>query len=151
MSEERKDLHECDCGCHEHDHECDCGCDCEDEDVVMLQDEDGNDIPFHYVATLEHEGKEYVYLQSAEANDDELVIEIFELESVEENGEAYDRLFPIDDDLYEIMYNKLMEEIQRETNLDACEQCEKDSCEGCESDPCVGCEDDCDDCDHVRK
>lgn len=147
MSEERKDLHECDCGCGcEHDHdECDC-----DEEVLMLQDEDGNDIPFHYVATLEHEGKEYVYLQSAEA-DDEFVIEIFELESVEEDGEAYDRLFPIEDDLYEVLYNKLMDEIKKETEFDVCEDCEKESCEGCESNPCVDCEDDCDDCDHVRK
>lgn len=103
MSEENKNL-------HEHDH--DCGC---EDDVVMLQDEEGNDIAFHFVTTMEHEGKNYVYLQAADDDgDDGMVIEIFELESVEEDGEAYDRLFPVEDDLYEILYNKLLEEVQRQ-------------------------------------
>lgn len=116
MSEENKNLHEhdhdCDCGCCDHDHDCDCGC---EDDVVMLQDEEGNDIAFHFVTTMEHEGKNYVYLQAADDDgDDGMVIEIFELESVEEDGEAYDRLFPVEDDLYEILYNKLLEEVQRQ-------------------------------------
>ncbi len=118
MSEENKNLHEhdhdCDCGCCDHDHDMDCDCGCED-DVVMLQDEEGNDIAFHFVTTMEHEGKNYVYLQAADDDgDDGMVIEIFELESVEEDGEAYDRLFPVEDDLYEILYNKLLEEVQRQ-------------------------------------
>lgn len=134
MSEENKKLHDhdcdCDCGCHDHD-DCDCGC---EEDVVMLQDENGNDVAFHFVTTLEHEGKNYVYLQGADDEDDEAVIEIFELESEEEGDEAYDRLYPVDDDLYEILYNKLLEEVQKQAELgdeDACEGCEEESCEGC--------------------
>lgn len=118
MSEEIK-VEVCDC---EHDHdECDCGCE-HDEDVVVLEDEDGNEIPFHYVTTLEHEGKEYVYLQAADADEDDLVIEVFELETVEEDGETYDRLFPVDDDLYEVLYNKLMEEVAHE--CDGEEECD---------------------------
>ena len=69
MAEEKKQ-HHCDCGCdHDHhDHDCtcdhdgDCDCGCEHDDVVVLQDENGNDVAFHYITTLEHEGKEYVYL-----------------------------------------------------------------------------------------
>ena len=118
MAEEKKQ-HPCDCGCdHDHhDHDCtcdhdgDCDCGCEHDDVVVLQDENGNDVAFHYITTLEHEGKEYVYLQSADEEDDNLAVEIFELQTVEEDGELFDTLLPIDDDLYEIMYEKLMFEL----------------------------------------
>lgn len=114
MAEEKKQQHHCDCGCEHdhHDHDCDCGCDCENDDIVMLQDEDGNDVPFHYITTLEHEGAEYVYLQSADdEDDDEIEIEIFELQTVEEDGEMFDTLLPVDDDLYETLYTKLMQMI----------------------------------------
>lgn len=118
MAEEKKQ-HHCDCGCdHDHhDHDCtcdhdgDCDCGCEHDDVVVLQDENGNDVAFHYITTMEHEGKEYVYLQSADEEDDNLAVEIFELQTVEEDGELFDTLLPIDDDLYEIMYEKLMFEL----------------------------------------
>jgi len=118
MAEEKKQ-HHCDCGCdHDHhDHDCtcdhdgDCDCGCEHDDVVVLQDENGNDVAFHYITTLEHEGKEYFYLQSADEEDDNLAVEIFELQTVEEDGELFDTLLPIDDDLYEIMYEKLMFEL----------------------------------------
>ena len=103
---------------------------------AVQQDENGNDVAFHFVTTLEHEGKTYVYLQGDDENDedDAMVIEIFELESEEDGDEAYDRLYPVDDDLYEVLYNKLLEEVQKQAELgdeDACEGCEEESCEGC--------------------
>ena len=102
-----------DCGCdHEHDvheHNCDCGCENVDEDVVMLQDENGNDIPFYYITSLEHDGKEYVCLQ--QADDEDPIVEIFELEEAEEDGEPYDNLLPIDDELYEVLFKQLLEEV----------------------------------------
>lgn len=124
MAEEKKQ-HHCDCGCdHDHDHDCtcdhdDCDCDCgceHDEDVVVLQDENGNDVAFHYITTLEHEGKEYVFLQAADEEEDNLAVEIFELQTVEEEGELFDTLLPIDDELYEIMYEKLMFEIAQSSD-----------------------------------
>lgn len=120
MSEENKNLHQhdadCDCGCCDHDHDCDCGC---EDDIVILHDEEGNEIPFHYVTTLEHEGKDYVYLQMAEdSEEDDLIVEIFELETVEEDGEEYDNLIPVDDELYEVLYNKLLEEVSRQATED---------------------------------
>ena len=122
---EQKKQHHCDCGCdHDHDHDCtcdhdDCDCDCgceHDEDVVVLQDENGNDVAFHYITTLEHEGKEYVFLQAADEEEDNLAVEIFELQTVEEEGELFDTLLPIDDELYEIMYEKLMFEIAQSSD-----------------------------------
>lgn len=103
MSEKEKNV--CDC---EHGHDCDCGCEV-DEDVVMLQDEDGTEIPFYHIATLEHEGKEYACLQ--QADDEDPVIEIFELEEVEESDDVYYNFLPIDDDLYETLYKKLEAEV----------------------------------------
>ena len=122
MAEEKKQ-HHCDCGCDhdhhdhdctcDHDHDCDCGCE-HDDDVVVLQDENGNDVPFHYITTLEHEGKEYVYLQSADPDEDELAVEIFELQTVEEDGQLFDTLLPVDDDLYEVLYTLLLQTIAEE-------------------------------------
>ena len=120
MAEKKKDCgceHE-DCNCqHEHEHECDCGC---EDDVVILQDAEGNEVKFHYVYNMEHEGKEYVFLQAAEEDDE--TIEIFAVETVEEKGEYYDVLDPVDDDLYEVLYEKLL--------LAAAEnECEDEDCD----------------------
>ena len=108
MEEKKKN---CDCGCehehHEHDVDCDCGC--ADEDVVMLEDEDGNEIPFYHIATLERDGKEYACLQ--QADDEDPIVEIFELEEVEENGEFFYNFLPIEDELYEALYKQLEEEV----------------------------------------
>ena len=101
----------CECGCdHEHDvheHDCDCGCEAVDEDVVVLQDEDGNDIPFYYITTLEHDGKEFVCLQ--QADDEDPIVEIFELQEVEEDGEPFYNFLPIEDELYDLLYKQLLE------------------------------------------
>ena len=108
---------------HEHEHEnCDCGCEELEEDVVMLEDEDGNQVAFHYITTLENNGKEYVCLQAAE--DDEACLEIYELESVEEDGEEYDNLLPVDDETYELLYNQLMAEIS-----DCGDECDDEDCD----------------------
>ena len=123
MSEEKKKA--CDCE-HEHEHGCDCecGCECEaDEDVVMLVDEDGTEIPFYHIATLDHEGKEYACLQ--QADDEDPVVEIFELEEVEEDGDVFYNFLPIDDELYETLYKKLEDEVASMTDG----ECDDPECE----------------------
>lgn len=107
MADEKK-KNGCDCEHHEHDHECDCGCDME-EDLIMLEDEDGNEIPFYFIGSIEHEGKEYACLQEA-SDSDEPEIEIFEIEDVEGEEDCFN-LLPIEDDLYEVLFNRLQEEI----------------------------------------
>lgn len=99
-----------------------------EDEVVMLLDEEGNEIPFHYITTLEHEGKEYVYLQQATDDEEEGgEIEIYELETVVEDGEEFDSLLPVEEETYELLYAKLIEAINAEA-------------EGCS----CGCGDDCD-------
>lgn len=109
MDEKEKKQHDCDCK-HEHDEHCDCGCETVDEDVVMLEDEDGNEIPFYHIATLEKDGKEYACLQ--QADDEDPIVEIFELQEVEEGEEVYYNFLPIDDDLYDALYKQLEEEVK---------------------------------------
>ena len=111
MDEKKKNQQECDCGCEV------------DEDVVMLEDEDGNEIAFYHIATLDRDGKEYACLQQAE--DEDPIVEIFELEEVEENGEFFYNFLPIDDELYESLYEQLEKEIAELTG----EGCDDPDCE----------------------
>ena len=108
-------------------HTCDCGdeaCDCVEDDIVMLEDEDGNEIAFHHVATLERDGKEYACLQ--EADDEEAVVEIFELVETEEDGESYYNFLIVDDETYEVLYRQLLEEVAAMNN--SCD-CDEDGCD----------------------
>lgn len=102
MSKEHKE--QCQCGCHEEEL---------NEDVVVLEDEDGNEISYHYITTLEHEGKEYVYLQPADGEDAD-TLEVYELQSVTEGDQEYDNLLPVDESLYSVLYEKLMKAIEED-------------------------------------
>lgn len=127
MEENKKHQHDCDCGCeHEHDADCDCGCEV-DEDVVMLEDEEGNAIPFYHIATLDRDGKEYACLQ--QADDEDPIVEIYELQEVEEDGELFYNFLPIDDELYESLYEQLEKEVAELTGEDC--DCEDDDCDCC--------------------
>lgn len=99
-------------------------CDCGEDDVVVLEDEDGNEIRFHHVATLERDGKEYACLQ--EADDDEAVVEIFELVEVEEDGEAFYNFLIVDDETYEALYKQLLDEV---AHLNAGCDCDEEGCD----------------------
>lgn len=99
-------------------------CDCGEDDVVVLEDEDGNEIRFHHVATLERDGKEYACLQ--EADDDEAVVEIFELVEVEEDGEAFYNFLIVDDETYEALYKQLLDEV---AHLNGGCDCEEEGCD----------------------
>ena len=117
MSEEIKN--QCNCGCEEHEH----------DDVVMLEDENGNEVAFHYITTLEYEGKEYVFLQAAEGEDLD-ILEIYELETSEEDGEEMDSLYPVEDELYETLYNLFMAEVEQ-AGCDCDGDCDDDCDCGC--------------------
>ena len=67
------------------------------EDIVELVDEDGNDVRFEHLMTLEHEGRAYICLAPAEpmedVEEDELVI--MRIETDEDGNDMY---ATIDDD-----------------------------------------------------
>lgn len=123
MVENKKNQHECDCGCeHEHEHDIDCDCGCSDEDVVVLVDENGNEITFLIVATLERDGKEYAVLQ--QADEEEPYIEIYEVQEVEEDGEPMFNFLPVDEELYDLLCQQLEDEL-----ADLPDECEDSDCE----------------------
>ena len=101
---EKKHNHEgCDCGCeHEHDH-CDCGC---EDDIVTLTTDDGKQLKFYFVGTIEYKGKNYSAFEPAEeiegVSEDDLII--FELSGDDE--ETAD-LLPVEDE-------KLLDEVFEE-------------------------------------
>ena len=71
--------------------------DMERDDIVALVDEDGNEVEFEHLMTLEHEGTAYICLVPVEPMDDvaedELVI--MRIESDEDGNDIY---VTIDDD-----------------------------------------------------
>ncbi|EQK42008.1 MULTISPECIES: DUF1292 domain-containing protein [Paraclostridium] len=79
------------------------------ENIVNLIDQDGNEIQFEIILTLEAEGKEYAILMPLEDNDAEEAL-IFRIDTDEEG----DILTPLEnDEEYETVvavYNTLMEE-----------------------------------------
>lgn len=109
---------------------CECEVDEEEDGIVELEDEDGNLIKFHHITTMEHNDKEYVFLQAVDGDDD-AVLEIFELDSDEQDGEMYDLLNPVDDDLYDVLYARLMKEIEEHAGCD----CEDGECD-CDEEGC---------------
>ncbi|KKY00021.1 MULTISPECIES: DUF1292 domain-containing protein [Paraclostridium] len=79
------------------------------ENIVNLIDQDGNEIQFEIILTLEAEGKEYAILMPLEDNEAEEAL-IFRIDTDEEG----DILTPLEnDEEYETVvavYNTLMEE-----------------------------------------
>ena len=88
------------------------------EDLVTLLDDDGNEVKYRYMYNLEHEGTEYVFLQAAEGDEDE--VEIYSLHTVEEDGEFYDVLDPVEEELYDVLYEKLLQEAKEYYGDDDC-------------------------------
>lgn len=122
MDKEKK-MHasDCDCGCdceHEHLHgeECDCGCEhdhcdcCDDDcDIVTLTADDGKQLKFYFVGTIEYKGKNYSAFEPAEQidgiEDDDLII--FELSG---DDEETAELLPVED---EALLDEVFEEFCR--------------------------------------
>ena len=82
------------------------GLDMEREDIVELVDEDGNEVSFEHIMTLEHKGKTYILLvpldPMEEVAEDEMVI----LE-IQTDAEGNDYYASIED---EALVNEVFEE-----------------------------------------
>lgn len=59
----------------------------EETSILTLTDENGNDVDFEYMDSIEYQGKEYLVLMPAEEDSDEIVI--LEIEPVDEETENY--------------------------------------------------------------
>lgn len=68
----------------------------ERDDVIVLKDENGQEIEFEYLDTIERNGKEYIVLLPLEEVDEEEEGEVVILEVKESEGE--EEFLPVEDD-----------------------------------------------------
>ena len=59
----------------------------EEVELLTLTDENGVDVEFEYLDSIDYEGKEYIVLLPADENDNEVLI--LEVEPVDEENENY--------------------------------------------------------------
>lgn len=76
------------------------------EDSVLLEDEDGNEILFTFLAIIHHEGKPYAVLLPEE--DEEAGVVIVEIIDLGKDTEHYDAV--TDDTLMEQLFNRFRTE-----------------------------------------
>ena len=72
----------------------------EEIELLTLTDENGEDVEFEYLDSIDYEGKEYIVLLPADENDTEVVI--LEVEPVDEENENY--LSVKDEDTLQAVY-----------------------------------------------
>ena len=81
----------------------------ENENVVQLQDENGNDVNFIHIMTVENEGNYYVVLEATEDTDDCKEGEAIILKIVRDEESDEDVYATIDDeDEFNAVYEKCM-------------------------------------------
>lgn len=86
----------------------------EEDRIVILQDEDGNDVPFEHIKTLTHKGSAYILLEAQQDMEDCLQGEsiILKIEQ-DENGD--DIYATIEDEAeYQEVMQKCLDELDAE-------------------------------------
>ena len=90
----------------------------EEDRIVVLQDEDGNDVPFEHIKTLTHKGGTYILLEAQQDMEDCLQGEsiILKIEQ-DENGD--DIYATIEDEAeYEAVFKKCMAALEEQEDED---------------------------------
>ena len=91
----------------------------QNDNIIVLIDEEGNELSFEYLDTIEYDGSEYVVLTPADsADDEELRVEILRIEStdeedsfvVEEDEEKLQAVFEIFKQRYDEEFDEEMDE-----------------------------------------
>lgn len=80
----------------------------EETSILTLTDENGNDVDFEYMDSIEYGGKEYLVLMPADEESDEVVI--LEIEPVDEETENY--LSVDDEDVLNAVFGIFKEKYQ---------------------------------------
>ena len=80
----------------------------EETSILTLTDENGNDVDFEYMDSIEYGGKEYLVLMPADEESDEVVI--LEIEPVDEESENY--LSVDDEDVLNAVFGIFKEKYQ---------------------------------------
>lgn len=86
----------------------------EQDEIIVLQDEDGKEIEFNHIATLDYNDEWYIYLQPVELEDGMEDDEMF-IFKIEEDKDGNDLFNPVED---EDLLQKLYEEYLKECDLE---------------------------------
>ena len=79
-----------------------------EENIYLLEDNDGNEVPFEFVDLMEYEGEEYLFLLPIE--DDNGAVLILPLDSVDGDEEAYSGVES--EELLTILFNMFREKYE---------------------------------------
>ena len=89
----------------------------DNNNMVQLQDENGKDINFEHLMTLEHEGSYYVLLEATEDTDDCKEGEAIILKIVRDEDSDEDVYATIEDEIeFNIVFDKFMTIMDEEDN-----------------------------------
>ena len=80
----------------------------EEENLFLLEDENGNEVPFEFVDLMEYEGEECLFLLPVEDDDGEVVI--LHVDLVDGDEEAYSGVES--EELLTILFNMFKEKYQ---------------------------------------
>lgn len=85
----------------------------QDDEIIVMVDEDGKEVEFTHIATLDYNDEWYIYVQPVELGDmDEDEMFIFK---IEEDEEGNDLFTPVEDeDLLEKLYQEYLKECDLE-------------------------------------
>lgn len=81
----------------------------QDDEIIVMVDEDGKEVEFTHIATLDYNDEWYIYVQPVELGDmDEDEMFIFK---IEEDEEGNDLFTPVEDeDLLDKLYQEYLKE-----------------------------------------
>lgn len=81
----------------------------QDDEIIVMVDEDGKEVEFNHIATLDYNNEWYIYVQPVELGDmDDDEMFIFKIEE-DENGN--DLFTPVEDeDLLDALYQEYLKE-----------------------------------------
>ena len=82
----------------------------EDEEIIVLADEEGKEVEFKHIATLDYEEEWYIYLQPVELGEmEEDEMFIFHIET---GADGNDVFIPVEDEeLLDKLYNEYLKEL----------------------------------------
>ena len=92
----------------------------EDEEIIVLADEEGKEVEFKHIATLDYEEEWYMYLEpleefdsegkKADGEEEEVEMVIFHIES---DADGNDVFVPVEDEeLLDKLYNEFLKEVE---------------------------------------
>lgn len=79
-----------------------------EENIYLLEDNDGNEVPFEFVDLMEYEGEEYLFLLPIEDDNGEVLI--LHIDSVDGDEEAYSGVES--EELLTILFNMFREKYE---------------------------------------